>query len=483
MNKTTLLAVAIFVALAAVAVTTMREKPERGITRISFTALEPARVDRVDIAGPNPIELRRIGDVWKVGDKVADADAASGLLESVTRMQSTELTSRKRERYADLQVDNGKGAHVQLFGKGQTLADFVVGGSAPGGVYVRVGDAVYVVRGVYPGTFSRARSTWLDRHIFSDKADDVTRVEIAMSGKPAWTLVKQDGQWKPEDATVLPAAQRFDPNAARSLAQALVAARALDVLDEDPGADKTGLGEAPDTLRYTVADGVRELRLGGEAEGGTVYAKASTRGDLLTVGQSLARALRKQPPDLRDWTIMAFEPAGATRLSIASDGKKLAFEKVDAGWRIADASEAQPERFELDPAGVIRRLAGLAAVRAVAEAEPDAAISAGLKKPAAVATIAMADGKTVELAFGAETKHGDDTVVFARGNVDTHVYLVPTAVRDSVLGGLDTFAKRDDGASFANFDPKKLEGLPPEVREAVRKKIEEQKQLGAVRGQ
>lgn len=480
MNKTTILAVLVFAGLIGATAYTLREKPERGITRLSFTNVSPAEIDRVVISGPNAIELRREGDAWKAGDKAADADAVTRLLESIQRMESSELATRNAERFAEMQVDDDKGARVQVFSKGKTVADFVVGGSVPGGTHVRAADGVYAVKGVFSGTFSRTRSAWYDRRLFTDKPEEVTRVEVALSAQKPWALVKQDTAWRLEDATALAAGQRFDAQAAASLVQSLVNGRALDLPDQDPGPEGSGLTDAADRISFQLAAGspAREIRLGKDAEGGTVYARVSTRPDLVTLPSSLAKSLRKQPSDLRDLTVMAFDPSAATRLAVTRDGKKVVFEKADGKWKVADSSDKAADGFELDETSVSRRVAAIAGVRALAEADAAAAKSAQLEKPAATAAITLGDGRVVELSFGAETKHGEDTAVFARGNADGGIYLVRSSLGESLLAGLDSFAKRADAGagSFANLDPSKLEGLPPEVRQALLQKMAEEKQ-------
>ena len=94
MNRSTLLAVVVFIGLAFAAVVTLRAKPERGITRISFKDLKPGSVTSVVIEGPNPVELRKQDGAWTVGSKRADESAVKRLLEAVASMKSSELLTR-----------------------------------------------------------------------------------------------------------------------------------------------------------------------------------------------------------------------------------------------------------------------------------------------------------------------------------------------------------------------------------------------------
>ena len=101
---------------------------------------------------------------------------------------------------------------------------------------------------------------------------------------------------------------------------------------------------------------------------------------------------------------------------------------------------------------------------------------AGLDKPAQTASVTLADGNVVTLAFGKDTKAGETDGAFAHGNADDETYVVNKGTRNAVLGGIETFAKREDnGSSIANIDPKALQNLPPEVRDSLMKQIQQKK--------
>jgi hypothetical protein len=112
-----------------------------------------------------------------------------------------------------------------------------------------------------------------------------------------------------------------------------------------------------------------------------------------------------------------------------------------------------------------------------AAGEGTSAKDAGLDKPAASASVTLADGTVATLAFGKDTKAGETEGVFARGNADGEIYVVNEFTRNNVLGSVETFAKREDtGSGLANIDPKALQNLPPEVRDSLLKQIQQKKQ-------
>jgi len=482
MNKSTLLAVLVFAALAAAAIVTLREKPERGITRLSFRGLEPEAVTAIEIEGPNPVQLRKQDGVWMVEGKRADEAAVKRLLDAVAAVDTSNLVTRNTTRFAELEVEGDKAVRVKLLAGDATVADFVVGSAASGGSNVRSGDVVYTVAGMYRGAFSHARTGWLDLALFREEPEDVRKVEVKLDGKQPYALVRDGEEWRLEDPSLMPEGYRFDAAAARGLVNALVRARARDILDDDPGSEKTGLTDHADTLAFQVASssgetGSRSLSLGAERQKDEIYARASTREELVTLPAYLAESLRKTVADLRDLTLMSVGPSEAERLEIVQPDKRLVFELSGGTWQIAESTERPPEDFDLDEGAVRRRLAQLAVARAQAEAPPTSPEAAGLEKPSAHISVTLSGGDVVTLKFGNESKLNDQSVVFARGNADERIYLVRTAERDSLLGGLQTFARREaPGGGLGHLDPEKLQNLPPEVRESLLRQLAEQQQ-------
>jgi hypothetical protein len=239
-----------------------------------------------------------------------------------------------------------------------------------------------------------------------------------------------------------------------------------------PDGTEPGLGEAADVLVFHVSgeSTPRTLRLGKEAEGGAVYAQASTFDETLTVPAYLAENLRKRFADLRDMSLMEFDAGTAQRLELKNGEEHLVFAKTDDTWRLEEASTPE-EGFELDPNEVVRRIAEVSRLRGLAFAE-----EAAVDPVESSVTITGAGGEPITLAFGKETKFEEQDVVIVSGNADSRPYIVPARARDNVLRGLDSFRRQESPAgALGNLDPESLKGLPPEVREGLMKKIAEEK--------
>jgi hypothetical protein len=483
MKKSTLIALVVFLALGIGVVVTMTRKPEAGISRVSFAGINKDDIDRVEVTGKNPITLVKQEGAWKVENgKAADSAAIDRMLESIPKLKSSELVTKSADRYAELEVDDEKGARVKAFKGRELLAELVVGKFASGGAYVRIGDAVYTAGGINAGTFSREKSTWLERKLLDDKLADVKKVEVALLGQKPYALVAEGDVWKVEDAKLLPKDFRFDSNAARALVTSLVTLRAKDILDVDPGIEKSGLSDKADLLAYSIEQGTgeikttvrRELRLGLSLEDKSVYAQVSGKADIVTLPEYTVKNLKKAVTDFRDLKMMDFDKDKVTKLVI-NDGKlKLTLLKQGAEWKIESSSEEIPKDFELDAMGVTRRLTTLQNARAAKVVDvPEA--SAGLNAPVAEVVATLEDKKTVKVAFGKSLKDEERDMIFARGNADKAIYLVTKWTRENLCGGLKTFKKTNDPSGLSSIDPKALQNLPPDVRAGLQKQIEDKR--------
>ncbi|MBM4269794.1 MAG: DUF4340 domain-containing protein [Deltaproteobacteria bacterium] len=491
MNKSTLIAVVVFVALLVGALAVLREKPERGMERLSFATIEVDDVTRIETKGEKGVELKKEGDLWKLADgKRADRAAIQRLLVAVPKIQSSTVVTRNPERFAELEVDDAKGTTVVAAAGDRELAEFVVGKSARGGTHIRVGDDVFAVRGVYPSEF--VRDAWYEKKLFDVKPEDVEKIEIALADGTTYALVRKEQDWAIEDPSVLPAGFRFDPAQAKVVANQAIFASAGEVLDADPGDEKTGLGGATDAFTLVGKDGKRQtLRLGGEDENKHVYARADGWNEVVTVSPSTGKALRKGPSDLRDLTLMSFTPADVVALDIVSGKDSIRFERDEdpSSWRIAKSSEKEPEGFRLDPNRVTQRIATVRSTRAASVAPASNAAdasAAGLEKASGTVTVTTKDGASSTMTFGADTKQNEVPFVFVRGNVDGETYLIADFTRDSLTGGLSTFEYQEPppGApgGLGGIDPAQLQNLPPEVRESLMKQIMEQQRQQALGG-
>ena len=324
MQRSTLIAVTVFGILVVAAGWVMTRKPERGIQRINFAGLQASLIDRIVVTGAHPVELKKDGAVWRLANgREADNDAVQALLNTALRVTSSDVLAQDANHSLDYDVDDAKGEHVQLFSVGTEMANFVVGKSMTGGAAVRAGDLVFRVANLAPTAFAHSPADWMQRRMFTERLEDLKRVNIQLAGAPAYTLVRNEKSWElaeNENADLVPDPNampdfRFDPGAAQALAAAVVGLRASEILDADPGLEVTKLGPGADVFTFFMNDKAlaaqagskevsRTLRLGASREDKGLYAQVEGRKEVVLLPAYAAAALRKQRTDLRDLTIM-----------------------------------------------------------------------------------------------------------------------------------------------------------------------------------
>lgn len=465
MSKRALASLLVFAGLACAAYVSLTRKAERNITRLGFAPFDRAAVDAIEITGRNPMRAARKDGGWVLD---CGHEAAAGQIEAaidaIARVDSSDVATTNPARFAELEVDDAGGTRVVLVAGPRTLADLVVGKAGGAGTYARKGGEVFLVQKLSPATFSRPAAQWHRLRLFSDKPDDLARVEFAVGGAPPYALSKKGDDWQLEDPSVLPPGFRFDPRVARDLAALLVNATAQEVAHHDPGPAATGLDAKADVLAFVTKDGSRrELRLGGTAPEDGVWAQVVGRKELLVLAATSTRQMRRGVPGLRDLSLMKLDKDKVTRLEIADGSARLVLEKQGADWKVASSTRPVPEDFAFDPAQVDRRLALLASVRALALAGP----GAQLGKPTAEILASLPEGPA-KLTFGAATAHEATPAVWARGNADGETYVVTKRLRDQLVGGLESFEKQP---APAGIDPSQLSNLPPEARDQLLRQL------------
>lgn len=526
MKRSTLLALAVFAALLVGAVVLLTQKPERGISRVSFADLQKDAIDRLVWSGKNAAEVKRQGTTWQLANgKQADNAALGRLLDALVKVTSSNLLTRDAARFGEYELDQEKGTKLEAYSGNKKVAELVVGKSLPGGVAMRIGDGAFAVSGTSAGVFVRPAGGWIEHRLFDDKLDNATRLEVKLANSPAYALIKKDNAWALEDPKVLPTDFRFDAEAARTLVSNLVSVRAKDFEEQDPGSATTGIDDTSDVLSVTfvaaapptpgatagaaappapgatpgaavpptpgaatdtgkpapTADNtsaappvVRTLRLGrNKAESKDVYAKVDGRDDVFTLVEGTAKNLRKTATELRDLKLMKFDVAKAQMLMV-NDGKvNLVFAKKDGAWSLVKSSEPKPQGFDFDPTTVERRVSAVLGARALRLADAKEGAQSGLTAPVATVTVELEGGTAAILRFGKDIRDAEREAVFAQGNIDGATYLVAKWTRQNLAGGIATFKKvaPPTGGGMPNLDAKALSNLPPDVRDSLLKQM------------
>lgn len=482
MSKSTIVIILVFLGLLGGVYLAKQQPAEKGITRISLASVDTDKLDEVEIhqKKDETIELKKKDGTWTVGGEHAAAkNAMDGLLSAIEQVESSDLVTSDPEHYGRFGVKDDEGIHVVAKSQGKEKANFIVGKVATGGSYVRVGKDVFLVKGVYRYTFERKKGLWYRLKLFDAKIADVKGATLGPKDAPYRLEKQDDGTWALAKDIEVPAGFRFDPSVAGSRVSTLVNLRAKELVTDAVDDAKTGLGD-PVRVSFSTGDTEHVLEIGKAKEGDeqSIYGRVSGESAVYLLYKHNVEQLTAPMAKLRALTLMDFDPEKARRLTIVDGKKRLVLEKQGAEWKIARSSEPIPDDFVLDQARVRQRLTAIKNARALGIFEKGTLASLGLKAPAVTITVELEEGSPAVLRIGKKEKVEKAEWFAATGNIDSAIYGLSSWVKNNLTGGIDTFKKTKPTA--ANLDPSQLQGLPPDVREALEKKMKEKQALQAL---
>ncbi|MDP2270125.1 MAG: DUF4340 domain-containing protein [Archangium sp.] len=444
MNKSTLIAVAVFGALAIAFFATRETEVKVGVRKLELTPVSSDAL--VEMVFGN-INLRSTAGTWTVGigDKrySADEGQVKAALEALAGLKSDDFVTDRPEKHAELEVDSAKGLAVTASTGAGVVRELVLGkASRTGGAYVRAAksDAVFALNGALPYLARKDVTAWRKKSIATTKVDDLLRVTFTPPSSAPWSLVSDSGSWKLEAQT--PKDYRFDPAAAHRLVSQLCTLTAQDFTEARV--------EAPLTqVKAELKDGKSlVLQLGAKRADGT--APLSIEGDAQTylLASWVVEQLTKDPEALRDTRLLRFDPAEVERVSLVTSARKTVVVKEGERWRLV---EPKAPGFDFDAQQVTAQLNRLASFRAQ-KVVRDAVLS----RPAVELELVTKGGVKQRLLMGELTAKGDDGLLYA----------VTAQDKSWLESGPELFKRPPPSPSGVQG----LDQLPPELR----KQLEEQ---------
>jgi hypothetical protein len=368
-------------------------------------------ISHIDLRYPDrEIELARNPDhTWRIVKPIkADADqtAIDGLTEAIAQAQISKTIEEKPESLEPFGLDKPSVVVTVTSDKGGALPVLDVGKTSPvgGGAYVKLANspAVLMTPSDFPGQVTKQVNDLRSHELMTFNMDDANKVMLESSAGGRIEVDKQGGKWR----IVAPAQYPADADAVAALLTALANAHIEDFVTDTPE-DLSRYGLAKPQLEvsvFTGKDDARHSLLFGLKEADAykhaIYVKRGSDPYVFSVEDTLIGKVNLSVLDLRDKTVMAFDPAKVGRLEIDNRGKQYALElgkdgkwQVTAGGRSLAANGAAIQTF-------LDELANLKGDKIVADPMTDAK-NYGLDKPTEKISVYGKDGKqigTVELA-------------------------------------------------------------------------------------
>jgi hypothetical protein len=302
------------------------------------------------------IEIEKTDGAWKMVKPIktdADSAAATTLTHEVA---SADVKRTVDEHPSDLKLFglDKPAATVVVSTKDKTYPGVEVGKSAPIGysVYIKTTDnpAVMLTSGGFgPGT-KRTVSDLRQHTLMSFKVDDVNKLVVRQGDSAPVELEKDQGKWK----IVKPAKYDADNERVRTLLGSLSNARIDEFPSDNPsnlaqyGLDKPAVEvsvfSGPGQSRQSLQFGTKESGPGKD----DYYVRRGEKPNVYTVHTYVFTDADKGLNDLRDRTVLAFEPDDVEQVKVTSNGKSFTVAKGEGGkWTETDGGKSDADQIKV----------------------------------------------------------------------------------------------------------------------------------------
>lgn len=310
--------------------------------------LEKDNLARVELKTPDrTIDLQKPGDAWVLTSPMktaADQFAVGSLIHSALDAKPEKVVLDKDVKWDEYGLDKPDFT-VTLTTKDNKKTEILFGAANPAksSYYARVDDQpkLLLVADTLKNSLNKTPYDLRDKSVLSMAADDVERLVIS-KGKESVELELQD-----KDKWLLTKPERFA--AKKSVIEAglnaLTALKAKEIIDEPKReGDPYGLDNPEESITIAGKKLEQVLLVGkpaGDAKepapgaGPNLYTKVKGQDTVYVVEGRAIRSLKTDPKELRDRSVLMFNPPEIERVQITLDGKTLlAVQGQDKKWTL-----------------------------------------------------------------------------------------------------------------------------------------------------
>ncbi len=500
-HRNALISVAVFLVLLVLVFVTREDRVAVGIRTLALAEVQQDAVSKIELAGKHTALLEKGEGGWTVAapDKpdarfAAEQSAVTEALDALGELEAGTFVTGRAEKHAELGVDDEKGLQVTVHQPGKEPLALVFGRSAQGGGhYLRLqgSDEVFVGKGSLAAKLQKDVSDWRKKKLLDEELAAVQSVLVEPAAEASYTLeAREESSGEGESAitkttwafasdVALPEGFRSDGDLLRRVASTAANLRASAFVDEAKSADETGLSDKPALGRVVVKrkDGKSvAVRFGKEDDQKRIYAQIEGEPQIYLLQSYQTKNLLKTIEELRDLTLVRFEPSAVERFTLTSPGGTVELSKQDGAWTMTQPS-APPEGYEFDPGRVDAALSVLARLKAQ-QRYADAPAGHGTGSPTTKLTLQLAGGTSKSIAFGAAVP-GDEggKRVYVLGAEDGNIHAVAEHQKVRFDKPLALFKKlpppppppQGMGGGIPG-----MENLPPDVRKKLEESLRQQ---------
>jgi len=313
-------------------------------------------IDHKDISGidlrfkDRELQLaRNPNHTWSILKPIkADGDqsAVDGLTETIANAQLARTIEEKPDGLRAFGLDKPAVTLSVTGDKKGALPTLLVGNVTPvaSGVYVKFADkpAVLMTSSDFLTAISKMPNDLRSHELMTFNLDDATELVLRSGVNPPIEIDRQGGQWR----IVAPGHYTADPDTVAQMLTALVDAQVKDFVNDAP-IDLGPYGLKTPQISVSVYSGkskVQQSLLFGlevpQASKKAVYVKLAGAPAVYSVEDSLLGKINLGLFDLRDKTVMGFDPLKIGRVDIENHGKQYTLSRGASGkWQVTNSAK------------------------------------------------------------------------------------------------------------------------------------------------
>jgi Domain of unknown function (DUF4340) len=320
------------------------------------TLLNVARkhISGIDLLYPDrELELvRNSNHTWRILKPIAtdgDQSAVDGLTETIANAKLTKTIEEKPDSLKPFGLDKPRIKLIVTTDNKGVLPTLLVGDVSPvsSGVYVKLANrpAVLMTTSDFSAALSKKVNELRSRELMTFSMDDAQQIVLRSGANKPIEIDKQGGQWR----IVAPGHYLADSDTVAQILTALVDAQIKEFVTDAPtDLGKYGLKDpqivvtvfgGKDKTEHALLFGLEQPQASQKA----VYVKRGGEPSVYTVEESLIGKVNLGLRELRDKTVMGFDPQKAGRLEIENHGKQYTLSRDLAGkWQVTAGAKTSP---------------------------------------------------------------------------------------------------------------------------------------------
>jgi len=316
--------------------------------------VDSKHISGIDLRYPDSeLELvRNPNHTWAIVKPIktdGDQSSVDGLAQALANAQLTRTIQDKPESLRPFGLEKPTARITVTTDNKGVLPELLVGNASPvsTGVYVKLANqpSVLMTTTDFTAAITKKVNDVRSHELATFNMEDVQQIVVHSGANAPIEIDRQGGQWR----IVAPGHYPADADTVAQMLTALVDAHINEFVTDAP----TDLGQYGlknpqiEIDVYTGKDKTNHALLIGleqpQASKKAVYAKRGGENSVYTVEDALLAKVNLSAWDLRDKTVMAFDPLKIGRLEIENHGKQFTLSRDQAGkWQVTDGKKSSP---------------------------------------------------------------------------------------------------------------------------------------------